>query len=148
MSVMEKNALDMSALLTGAYELGDMVLASQEAAEYFRWKAVMAEDPDAQAWIRQLQRKKELFEECQRFGHFHPEYHRAMDEVKAVQEKLDAIESVRRFKEAEERLDDLLYEISEIIAHSVSDTIKVPTNKLLPESGGCSSGGSCSGKCG
>ena len=59
MSVMEKNALDMSALLTGAYELGDMVLASQEAAEYFRWKAVMAEDPDAQAWIRQLQRKKD-----------------------------------------------------------------------------------------
>ncbi|WP_438446736.1 YlbF family regulator [Gorillibacterium sp. sgz5001074] len=148
MSVMERTALDMSALLLGAYELGDMILASGEAADYLQWKKAMAEDPAAQELIRKLQKQKDLFEECQRFGHFHPEYHKAMDAVRAVQEELDGVESVRRFKEAEERLDDLLYEVSETIARSVSDSIKVPTNKLLPESGGCSSGGSCSGKCG
>lgn len=148
MSVMERTTLDMSALLLGAYELGDMILASREAAEYLRWKQRMSEDPKAQELIRKLQRQKDLFEECQRFGHFHPEYHKAMEAVRTVQEELDALDSVRGFKEAEERLDDLLYEVSETIARSVSDSIKVPSNKLLPEAGGCSSGGSCSGKCG
>lgn len=145
---MEKSALDMSAVLLRAYELGDMILASREAADYLDTKQAMAKDAVAQSLIRRLMSKKELFEECQRFGHFHPEYHRALGEVAAVQEELDAIPSVKSFKEAEERLDDLLYEVSAIIAYSVSDTVKVPSNKLQPHSGGCSSGGSCSGKCG
>lgn len=140
--------LDMSAVLLGAYELGDMIKASAEAAEYIFWKREMEEDEAAQALIRKLAGKKELFAECQRFGHFHPNYHKALDEMKKVQEELDAVESVRRFKEAEERLDDLLYEVSKTIAAAVSETIKVPSNKLLPEGGGCSSGGGCSGKCG
>jgi cell fate (sporulation/competence/biofilm development) regulator YlbF (YheA/YmcA/DUF963 family) len=148
MSIMEKSTLDMSALLLGAYELGDMILASREAADYLHWKQVMGEDPKAQSLINKLQRQKELFEECQRFGHFHPEYHKAMDAVRLVQEELDLVESVVRYRQAEEKLDDLLYEVSETIARSVSETIKVPANKMLPESGGCSSGGSCSGKCG
>lgn len=147
MSVMEKTALDMSAVLLRAYELGDLILASSEAADYFSSKQALAKDGAAQLLVRKLAGKRELFEECQRFGHFHPEYHRALDEVKAVQEELDALPSVHAFKAAEERLDDLLFEVSAIVAHSVSDTVKVPSNKLQPE-GGCSSGGSCSGKCG
>lgn len=148
MSVMERTSLDMSALLLRSYELGDMILASKEVADYLYWKNAVVEDAEAQSLIRKLDKQKDLFEECQRFGHYHPEYHRAMEAVQAVQEELDALASVKGFKEAEERLDDLLYAVSETIAHSVSDSIKVPANKLLPESGGCSSGGSCSGKCG
>lgn len=148
MGVMEKTTLDMSALLLRSYELGDMILASKEVADYLFWKDQMSQDEEARSLIGKLNRQKELFEECQRFGHFHPEYHRAMDAVKGVQEELDALTSVRSFKQAEERLDDLLYAVSETIAKSVSDTIKVPSNKLQPEAGGCSSGGSCSGKCG
>jgi cell fate (sporulation/competence/biofilm development) regulator YlbF (YheA/YmcA/DUF963 family) len=148
LSVMEKATLDMSALLLHSYELGDMILASREVADYLHWKQEMAKDEEVQSFIKKLDRQKVLFEECQRFGHFHPDYHKAMEAVRLVQEDLDALPSIRGFKEAEEKLDDLLYAVSETIARSVSDTIKVPTNKLLPESGGCSSGGSCSGKCG
>jgi cell fate (sporulation/competence/biofilm development) regulator YlbF (YheA/YmcA/DUF963 family) len=67
--------------------------------------------------------------------------------VNEVQKRLEQIEAVRRFKEAEERLDDLLYTISTTIAHAVSDTIKVPSNNPLPGAGSCGSGGSCA-KCG
>lgn len=148
MSVMEARTLDMSAVLMEAYTLGDMIKASAETADYIYWKLAMERDGTAQTLIRKLQSKKELFEECQRFGHFHPDYHAALDAVKSVQEELDGIESVKRFKEAEERLDELLYEVSKTIAGSVSETIKVPSNKLIPEGKGCSSGGGCSGNCG
>lgn len=148
MSVTEARTLDMSAVLKEAYELGDWIKASAETADYLYWKLAMEKDERAQTLIRELQSKKERFEECQRFGHFHPDYHAALDEVKKVQDKLDEVESVRRFKEAEERLDDLLYEVSRTIANAVSETIKVPSNKLVPTGGGCSSGGGCSGGCG
>lgn len=150
MSVMEARTLDMSAVLMEAYDLGDMIKASVETADYIYWKQVMEEDQTAQTLIRKLQSKKQLFEECQRFGHFHPDYHAALEQVKQVQDELDAAESVKRFKEAEEKLDELLYDVSKTIASAVSETIKVPSNKLLPEGGGCSSGGSCScsGGCG
>lgn len=148
MSIMEKQALDMSALLLGAYELGDLILASQEAARYLAEKERLSGDPAAQELIGLLGKKKELFEECLRFGHFHPEYHKAMDAVKDVQDRLDALPSVAAFKEAEKELDDLLYEVSALIAGAVSETVKVPSNDPLPKQGGCSSGGSCSGRCG
>lgn len=148
MSVMEKTALDMSLVLLRAYELGDMILASREVSEYLRSKQKMWQDAAALERIGKLARQKELFEECQRFGHFHPEYHKAMDAVSRVQAELDALPSVKAFKEAEDRLDELLYEVSATIAHSVSDTVKVPSNKLQPHKGGCSNGGSCSGGCG
>lgn len=148
MSIVETKALDMSAVLLRAYELGDTVNASKETSDYLYWKKELETNAEAQALIRKLQSKKELFEECQRFGHFHPDYHAALDEVKKVQGELDSVPCVQRFKEAEETLDDLLYEVSKIIALSVSENIKVPSNRPLAQEGGCSSGGSCSGKCG
>lgn len=148
MSVLEKATMDMSAVLLRAYDLGDLILASQEAARYWASREKLSADREAQELIGKLGRQKELFEECQRFGHFHPEYHRAMEAVKQVQEELDSLPSVQAFKAAEKLLDDLLYEISAIIAGAVSETVKVPSNDPLPRQGGCSSGGSCSGRCG
>jgi len=148
MSVTELRTLDMSAVLLQAYELGDLINSSREAADYLYWKEQMEQSEEVQEWVRKLQKKKELFEECQRFGHFHPDYHAAMNEVSRVQEEMDAIPAVRKFKEAEERLDGLLHEVSLTVARSVSESIKVPSNNPEPEGGGCSSGGGCSGKCG
>jgi cell fate (sporulation/competence/biofilm development) regulator YlbF (YheA/YmcA/DUF963 family) len=148
MGIMEAQTLDMAAILMQAYEVGDLINRSQEAADYLYWKQVLEQDEAAQQGIRELAKLKDLFEETQRFGHYHPNYHEALDKVKAAESKLAELESVARFKEAEERLDELLYTVSETIAHAVSDTIKVPSNQLLPIEGGCSHGGSCSGKCG
>src|SRR4051812_3844746 len=142
MSVIEKNALDMAAALMGAYDLGDMINRSAEVAEYLYWKDLVYRDADVQILIQKLNGQKELFEECQRFGHFHPEYHKALEDVKRTEEMLASIESVTRFKEAEARLDGLLFDISTTVAYAVSTSIKVPSNNPLPSEGGCSTGGS------
>ncbi|MCZ8511404.1 YlbF family regulator [Paenibacillus filicis] len=147
MAVTEKQTLDMSALLLGAYELAEMIIHSADTADYLYWKERQESDPEVKVLVREFGRKKELFEETQRFGHFHPNYHEALDRVKEVQEKLERLEPVHRFKSAEERLDEILFEVSETLARAVSDSIKVPGNGA-EEGGGCSSGGSCSGKCG
>ncbi|MNR34159.1 hypothetical protein D3C85_1519050 [compost metagenome] len=102
--------------------------------------------------MKQFDKAKELFVECERFGRFHPDYHSAKDKVEAIQLQLSEIECVSRFKAAEQAVDDLLFSIASEIAGSVSDTIKVPSNDpLVKGGGGCSSGGSCgcsSGGCG
>ncbi len=148
MSIMEAEALDMSAVLMHAYDVGDMIKSSAEVADYLYWKAEVEKSREVQELQRIFAKKKENFEECERFGHYHPNYHEALAQVNEVQAKLEQVEVVRRFKEAEEQLDDLLYTISSTIAHAVSESIKVPSNNPLPTDGGCSSGGSCSGKCG
>jgi cell fate (sporulation/competence/biofilm development) regulator YlbF (YheA/YmcA/DUF963 family) len=151
-AVTEAHTLDMSAILMQAYDLGDMIKGSAETADFLYWKQRIDEDSQVSGLVRLFDKKKELFEECQRFGHFHPDYHAALDQVQAIQQELDNLESVRRFKEAEQRLDGLLFTISQTIAHSVSDSIKVPSNDPLAgggdcSTGSCSTGGSCSGGC-
>lgn len=143
MSVTEVNTVDMAALLINAYELGDMINKSAAVSDYLYWKRRVDEDEDVQALVRKLEAKKELFEETQRFGHFHPNYHEAKDRVAEVEKELEQFEAVRRFKAAEKELDDILHQMSETIAYAVSETIKVPSNDPNP-SGGCGSGGKCS----
>jgi cell fate (sporulation/competence/biofilm development) regulator YlbF (YheA/YmcA/DUF963 family) len=151
MAVMEEKALDMSAILMQAYELGDWINSSQEVTDYLYWKHAMENDMEVKAVIRLFASKKQLFEECERFGHFHPDYHSALEQAQAVQMQLEQNNVWSRFNQAEARLDDLLYTISKTIAHSVSTTIKVPSNVMQADdgcsSGGCSTGGGCSGKC-
>lgn len=142
---LEKQELDMTSLMLETYNLADMIKNSRETADYLYWKQRVEEDEEIQLAVRQFQRHKDLFEECERFGHFHPEYHHAMDRAKEAERELERFEPVKAFKSAEEALDQLLYDVSETIARAVSEEIKVPGNHVLPE-GGCGSGGSC--KCG
>ncbi|NMO94667.1 YlbF family regulator [Paenibacillus lemnae] len=142
MSVSELNTVDMAEVLTYAYDLGDMINASVEVADYLYWKQAVENNPDIQGLVRELQGKKELFEETERFGHLHPNYHEAKEQVAEVEARLEAIEEVTRFKLAERSLDELLHQMSEKIAFSVSESIKVPSNDPLPKKG-CGSGGGC-----
>lgn len=151
MAMMEATTqtLDMSTILLSAYELADMIKYSADTSDYLYWKERKEKDPEVQRLTIEFNKKRQLFEECERFGHFHPNYHEALDQVRSIEAQLEQVEAYRNFKAAEERLDSLLYEVSETIARSVSDTIKVPSNDPLHASGGgCSTGGSCSGKCG
>lgn len=145
MSVTEINTVDMAQLLTYAYELGDMINNSTAVSDYLYWKRQVEQDAEVQALVKKLAAKKELFDETERFGHFHPNYHEARDQVALVEAELEQIESVRMFKAAEEELDDILHQMSETIAYSVSQSIKVPSNDPNPKGGGCSSGGCGSG---
>jgi cell fate (sporulation/competence/biofilm development) regulator YlbF (YheA/YmcA/DUF963 family) len=136
--------LDMAALLLKAYELGDMINQSADAADYLYWKAQLERDGEAQALIRRFRKAKERFEECSRFGRFHPDYDEARREAAELQRRLDECLTVRRFKEAERAVDEMLHEIAVLIARAVSDDIKVPDDGAVRT--GCGSG-ACSGGC-
>lgn len=145
------SSLDMASLLLCAYELGDWINQSAEVAEYLYWKSAVNEDDEVKQMSKRFAKAKELFAECERFGRFHPDYNEAKDKVKQIERELSEIESVRRFKFAEQVVDDMLYDVSLTIAGSVSDNIKVPGNEKAGGGGSCGSGGSCScgsGGCG
>lgn len=136
--------LDMAALLLAAYDLGDMINQSADAADYLYWKAQLERDGEAQALIRRFRKAKERFEECSRFGRFHPDYDEARREAAELQRQLDECVTIRRFKEAERAVDEMLHDIAVLIARAVSDDIKVPDGGAVRS--GCG-GGSCGGGC-
>ncbi len=141
--------IDLEAILEETDELNRLILHSEEVKRYRMCKAEMEQDAEAQRLIRDFNRKKESFEDVERFGKYHPDYQRIRREVREMKRSLDMNEKVARFKDAENELAAMLAEISKIIAYSVSTTIKVPTgNPFFDEgaAGGCGSGG-CSGRC-
>ncbi|WP_126429649.1 YlbF family regulator [Brevibacillus marinus] len=137
--------LDMTLMIDEAYTLAQMINDSREVAEYLAAKQRMEQDAEAQRLRRLFAQKKEQYEEVQRFGKYHPDFARVSEELRETKRALDQLESVRAFKKAEERLDEMLYEVSRTIADAVSPAIKVPSNNPFLEalSGGCGSGGSC-----
>ncbi|MBO8163182.1 MAG: YlbF family regulator [Brevibacillus sp.] len=139
------DTLDMAVLIDEAYLLARMINESQEVAEYLEAKQRMEQDAEAQRLRRLFEQKKEQYEEVQRFGKYHPDFTRISAEVREAKRALEMLDSVQAFKRAENRLDDLLYEVSRTIADAVSTSIKVPSNNpfLEAKSAGCGSGGSC-----
>jgi cell fate (sporulation/competence/biofilm development) regulator YlbF (YheA/YmcA/DUF963 family) len=139
--------LDVQEVMIVASELAELIKKSEQASQYLYFKNILEQDENAQILIRKFQQKKNVFLECERYGHFHPDYNRAFDEVIAVQDELDALDVMKHFKSAEQQLDALLFDVSKTIANSVSDDILVPSNfDNTSESHGCGDGG-CSGKC-
>ncbi|SMO61889.1 YlbF family regulator [Melghirimyces algeriensis] len=121
-------SLDMTELLLETYKLADQIKESKEVKRYLDLKREIHDDQEAQRLIKEFQRKKEMFEECQRFGHFHPEYHKAKQEAEDWLTKMKGNPKIREYMELEERLDFILGEVSRTIARTVSSSIKVPVN--------------------
>ncbi|MFE8703660.1 YlbF family regulator [Cytobacillus sp. FJAT-54145] len=134
-------------ILDDAEYLADMILQS-DIVEYYRvCLNNVKSDKDTQAKIRAFIKEKELYEEVQRFGRYHPDYKRVMNEIRQLKRAVDMDPNIAEFKKAENDLQSLLDEVSVLIGHSVSEHIKVPTGNPFFESsscgGGCGSGGSC-----
>lgn len=145
-------SLELSHFLNEAYHLGDLIIDSELMGDYKRARLELEQDPSAQTLIRQFVQKKEQFEEVERFGKYHPDYAQVKKEMRELKRTLDLNEHVIQFKKAEKELEKLLNEVSQMIAFSVSEGIKVPTgNPFWDQLGcggaGCGSGG-CSGGCG
>jgi cell fate (sporulation/competence/biofilm development) regulator YlbF (YheA/YmcA/DUF963 family) len=124
------SALDMSQILLDAYQLADEVNKCEEVETYLKYKQAVTRDPDAQRLINEFQKVKELYAEAQRFGIFHPNYHEAKAQVVDFSEKMRTHPTIGAYLAAEERLDQLLHQISVALAHSVSESIKIPSNEL------------------
>ncbi|MFQ3545866.1 YlbF family regulator [Halobacillus rhizosphaerae] len=132
-------------LLDRSELIGQMVMESETMVHYQQSKLELEEDQDAQILIKKFQDIKEHYEDVQRFGRYHPDYNNIMKRVRSVKREMDMHEKVAQYKKAEREVQKLLDEISQSVAFSVSDQIKVPRNGMaLTDSGcGCGSGGGC-----
>jgi len=122
--------LDMAEILMEAYQLADLIIESEEVKRYLQVKERMDADPEVRRLIGEFRRKKEKFEETQRFGHFHPDFHAAREEAESFREKLVEHPLIAEFLRAEEQLDRLLNEVSRTISQAVSESIEVPASDL------------------
>lgn len=134
-------------ILDDAEELGKIVFDSDVMKDYLEKKASLEQDEEAQKLIKVFNDIKEHYEDIQRFGRYHPDYQEIMKKVRSTKRAVDMHESVAVFKVAERNLQSLLDDISEMIAFSVSNQIKVPKDGALLTDSGCSSCGS-GGACG
>ncbi|ARI77595.1 YlbF family regulator [Halobacillus mangrovi] len=134
-------------LLDRSEMIGQMVMNSDTMQHYNQAKYELENDAEAQKLIKDFNNMKEHYEDVQRFGRYHPDYSSIMKKVRSVKREMDMHEKVAQFKKAERNLQKLLDEISENVAFSVSEQIKVPKNGMALTdtgcSGGCGSGGSC-----
>ncbi|TGB05031.1 YlbF family regulator [Halobacillus salinus] len=134
-------------LLDRSEAIGEMIMNSETMQEYQQAKFALENDKEAQRLIKQFADMKEHYEDVQRFGRYHPDYSTIMKKVRSVKREMDMHERVATFKKAERQVQKLLDEISETVAFSVSEQIKVPKNGMALTdsgcSGGCGSGGSC-----
>ncbi|MGX9931148.1 YlbF family regulator [Virgibacillus salarius] len=132
-------------ILDRSEQLGRMILDSDVMEAYNRSQQELDEDQHAQRLIQAFIDIKSHYEDVQRFGRYHPDYNAIMKEVRRVKREMDMNDKVASFKIAERNLQKLLDEISNYVAHSVSEQVKAPQDgATLSDSGcGCGSGGGC-----
>lgn len=138
--------LERIELLDQAEDLSKMILESDIAEQYRICFYKMQNNKETQQKINRFVSLKELYEEVQRFGKYHPDYKRVMIQIRESKREMDLDPIVTEFKYAENDLQGLLDEVSMLIGGAVSKHIKVPTGNPFFESshgGGCGSGGSC-----
>lgn len=134
------------AILDKADEIAAMIVESKEAEYYRKCLYKLKNSRETQKKIREFVQMKELYEEVQRFGKYHPEYKKVMVSVRELKREMDMDGHVAEFRRAENALQNLLDEVSVLIGRSVSEHIKVPTGSPFFESScssGCGTGGSC-----
>ncbi|MBS4172398.1 YlbF family regulator [Bacillus sp. FJAT-49736] len=128
--------------------LARMVLQSDTAIKYRKAYYSLKNDPETQRKIAEFVRMKDLYEDVQRFGRYHPDYKYINQKTREAKREMDLDENVAQFRKAENELQQILDEISVIVGKSVSEYIKVPTGNPFFDSGsscsgGCGSGGAC-----
>lgn len=135
-------ALDMVDVLSGAYDLADLICESEAMLNYITSKAAYEKDEEAKQKVAEFNRIKEEYDDVQRFGKWHPDFYRVYTTTGRIKKEMDQMETVSNFKKAEAVLDELLYYVSKTLADAVSDTIIVPSSNpfLHQKSQGCGTG--------
>lgn len=138
--------LEIVNILDRAEDLSEIILQSEVMVNYEKARVEMNNDEEAQKLIKAFNDIKDSYEEVERFGRYHPDYNKIMKNVRMTKREMDMNEKVAQFKIAERNLQRLLDDVSEIIAYSVSEQIKVPKDGAALTDTGCSSGACASGE--
>lgn len=136
-------------LVEEAENLARMILNSDVAEQYRSCLYKLQSSKESQQKIQTFVRIKDLYEDVQRFGKYHPDYKSLMIKVREAKREMDLDPYVAEFKVVENNLQGLLDEVSVQLGGAVSKQIKVPTGNPFFDngsgcSGGCGSGGGCS----
>lgn len=131
-------------LLEHTEVLAEMVLQSDVAEQYRVCLYKLRNNEPAQRKISHFVKIKDLYEEVQRFGEYHPDYRKVMKEVRESKREMDMDPVVAEFRVAENELQSLLDEICILLGGAVSKQVKVPTGNPFFETGS-SCGSSCGG---
>lgn len=132
-------------ILDEADQLSSMILSSQLAKNLQDARHAVYSDEILAKEIAAFNKMKDQYEEVQRFGKYHPDYHTVMKKIREMKRNLDINEKIVRLKIAENDFQEMLDEISITIGKSVSEAVKVPANGPFSASScGCSTGGGCS----
>lgn len=135
-------------IIEHADELTEILLSSDTVDEYLKAHRAVYTDNLLVESINEFTKMKERYEEVQRFGRYHPDYHIVMKEIRVQKRALDLNESVAALRLAENDVQYLFDEVGSIIAKSVSESVKVPVGSAFFTSSscgsGCGTGGSCS----
>lgn len=139
---------DWVLILDEADSLSSMILSSTLAETYRQAYQAVYTDKKLVEQINRFNKMKEQYEDVQRFGKYHPDYHTIMKEIRQQKRALDLDERIANLKVAENELQDLLDEISLLIGKTVSEAVKVPvSNPFFDTSSSCGSGCGTGGGC-
>lgn len=128
--------------------LNAMILSSEQAERLRAAYKSVYEDRELAQQITAFQRLKDQYEDVQRFGKYHPDYHTIMKDIRAAKRALDLNEQVAALKFAENDYQDLLDEVSLLVGRSVSEAVKVPvSNPFFASTSSCSTGCGTGGGC-
>nr|WP_238942597.1 YlbF family regulator [Planococcus beigongshangi] len=132
-----------------AEELSRMILQSEQAEQYRQAYHAVYNNKVLADEIAAFARLKELYEEVQRFGKYHPDYKEVMKRIRVDKRNLDLNEQVAELRLAENEMQDLIDQVSFIIGRSVSEAVKIPSSNPFFSSdsscgGSCGTGGGCS----
>lgn len=127
-------------------DLIEMLKHSEVYINYQDQKNKLSQDKQAQQLISHFLKVRDKYDEVQRFGKYHPDYKKVIQEMMDVKRDVDMNDRIVAYKHAEQQLESILNEVGLEIAQAVSASIKVPTGDPFFDrgcSGGCGSGGSC-----
>jgi cell fate (sporulation/competence/biofilm development) regulator YlbF (YheA/YmcA/DUF963 family) len=122
------STFDLNELMEAAEQLGHQINDSEEVKQYLELKKEIQTNAEAQMMIKSFEKVKEDFEETKRFGIFHPNYHEAKEKMEYFQEKFNEHALIGKYLKMEQQIEQLLFQISHIIARSVSKEVKVPND--------------------
>ncbi|MEB6111836.1 YlbF family regulator [Kurthia gibsonii] len=130
-------------------QLNDLILNSDVHRQLVDATESVYSNPSLVQKITEFNKTKDLYEDVQRFGKYHPDYTQIMKLIRTQKRELDMDETISALKVAENEFQDLLDEIGIIIGKTISEAVKVPVSNPFFQTdtgcgGSCGTGGGCS----
>ncbi|MFC4771725.1 YlbF family regulator [Enterococcus hermanniensis] len=121
------------------------ILASQSYQNYVLAKKQMDNCPEVVALRKVFQAEKDKFERISSYGEYAPGYREQQRSVRSSKRTLDLNEKVAAFRVAETELQQLLDEVGQRLAQTISNEIKVDAGNPFFETGNYGCKGNCHG---